>query len=304
MMIKKTGRDASWLGWSVSALLVMASGSAHAIPLPDSSSCTGGSPACLKIKNNSTTGTGFWGEAAGSGIGITGVSATGYGIIGQATGGGVGMLAMSGTANAMFATTGATASTSSGVSGNCSATSGGCVGVKGTVRAQTTGTAVFGDAGNSGTAWAGYFVGDISALNYFNNSDARLKKNVKDLSHATDSVLKLRPVTYQWKSDETVGRNEMGLIAQEVQKVFPDAVRADAQTGMLAVNYTAMVPVLIKSIQEQQETNKRLQAQIDALNQARVSTLQSSMMQPTTLFGGLALLPFACVQLFRRRKAA
>jgi hypothetical protein len=302
-MTKTTsGWDACRLGLSIGTLIFMASGRAHAIPLPDSSVCnlTGN---CLKIRNNAN-GTAILGEAAGSGIGVYGNSATasGYGVIGNSGASGTGVLASSASGNGAFATTGGTTVTAS--TGSCTATSGSCVGVRGTVRPETAGTAVVGDAGNSGSAWAGYFVGDVSAVDYYNNSDARLKKNIQNLSHATESILKLRPVTYQWKRDERGGAQQIGLIAQEVQTVFPNAVRADTTSGMLSVNYTSMVPVLIKSVQEQQATIHRLESRIEALNRERTPTLQSSLMHPASLLGGLALIPLAFVRALRRRKAS
>lgn len=81
---------------------------------------------------------------------------------------------------------------------------------------------------------------------YVQSSDARLKYDVADVSASVLTGLKqLRPRTYNTAGD---GRRKVGLIAQEVQQVFPDLVHED-EAGMLAVNYVALVPMLLKAVQ-------------------------------------------------------
>lgn len=202
-------------GWLLCALLVAASGQAFALTLPDNSSksCT---DQCLKITNTNTTYNAIWGSASGNGQGVMGGSVGGAGVYGFTTSGS-GLLGNSSTGNGAFAQSGGTSSSVAGVVGWCGSNTSStqCRGVKGFVYPGTSGVAVYGDAGNGAQPWAGYFVGDVSALNYFNNSDARLKTNVKDLTHATESLLKLRPVTYQWKERGAESAEQMGLIAQE-----------------------------------------------------------------------------------------
>ena len=56
----------------------------------------------------------------------------------------------------------------------------------------------------------------------FEQSDGRLKKDIKPLSHALDSILQLQGKTYHWKEDTTfANKADIGLIAQHVEKVFP-----------------------------------------------------------------------------------
>lgn len=50
------------------------------------------------------------------------------------------------------------------------------------------------------------------------------------------------------------GKNNLGLIAQELQQVYPQLVEYNAKTDLLSVNYEKLIPVLIGAIQEQQET--------------------------------------------------
>lgn len=117
-------------------------------------------------------------------------------------------------------------------------------------------------------------------------SDARLKSGVINLSHGLDAVLRLRPVTFHWK-DEPTGRPRLGLIAQEVERVIPEVVeRGDSSAAMLAMDYTALVPVLIKAVQEQQAEIARRDAQINTLQQqladlaSRLKSIEQTLPQP------------------------
>ena len=66
-------------------------------------------------------------------------------------------------------------------------------------------------------------------------------------------MLQLRPVSYQWKNGQD-GRRCLGLIAQEAQRVIPEAVNEGSdEDKTLGVKYSDLIPVLINAIQEQQE---------------------------------------------------
>ena len=65
------------------------------------------------------------------------------------------------------------------------------------------------------------------------------------------------------KNDEQQ-RKKIGLLAQEVQKVFPE-VTVEDKNGMLSVNYQALVPVLINALKEQEENYKELENSIEIL---------------------------------------
>ena len=108
-----------------------------------------------------------------------------------------------------------------------------------------------------------------ASLGYFSPSDGRYKKNVAPLSGALDLVRQLRPVRFDWSADEnTNGRiptgRDIGLIAQEVKKVFPQSVRTDSN-GMFAVNYSSLIPVLIQAVNELSERVSRQGGVIDSL---------------------------------------
>ena len=140
-------------------------------------------------------------------------------------------------------------------------------GVSGDVPAANSGSAIVGDAHGSWTAWAGNYNGDVQARGFFTTSDARLKNDVTTLPGGLEQLRRLRPVSYKWKHDGASGTTQVGLIAQEVQQVFPSFIRSDAKTAMLSVNYTQLIPVLIRAVQEQQTIIEQQQAKIQTWEQ-------------------------------------
>lgn len=105
-------------------------------------------------------------------------------------------------------------------------------------------------------------------------SDRRLKTAIEPLAVGLREVIKLRPVSFSPRELDLTAvpttTRHMGLIADEVATVLPGAVQRTANdpNGFAAVDYTSMVPLLIKAIQEQQ-------VQIDALT-ARVAALEGA----------------------------
>lgn len=126
--------------------------------------------------------------------------------------------------------------------------------------------------------------GDLTVPNVYTTSDSRLKENIVPLNETDDSgiqtlenILNMNVVEYNYKdteaenlekasnadlpegvksSIETIKKNNaemaskrhIGLIAQELKEIYPDMVQ-EGQDGYLAVNYSELVPVLIRSIQ-------------------------------------------------------
>lgn len=91
------------------------------------------------------------------------------------------------------------------------------------------------------------------------NSDFRLKKNILPVHNALDGIMRLNGYTYNWKDNSRDESLQIGVMAQEVQKVFPSLVKEDDK-GVLSVNYSGLIPVLIEALKEQQK-------QIDELKQ-------------------------------------
>jgi hypothetical protein len=113
------------------------------------------------------------------------------------------------------------------------------------------------------------------------SSDGRLKENVAGLTYGLDAVRRLRPVAFTWK-DGADDRQHYGLIAQQVREVLPGIVTGgDGDNGILGMNYSELVPVLVKAVQEQQEEIDTQTGQIAAL-EARLAALESSQGGPGT----------------------
>ena len=93
------------------------------------------------------------------------------------------------------------------------------------------------------------------------NSDARLKSNIVSLGSTLSKLLLIDGKAYTMKSNEAI--EKIGLLAQEVQKAFPELVKeAGDEEGTLSVNYQGMIPVLINAIKEQQKQIDELKALI------------------------------------------
>ena len=133
-----------------------------------------------------------------------------------------------------------------------------------------------------GGKYAGYFTGNtyvagtLTANSVVQSSDLRLKENIKPLNardeSALDKLLGMNVVEYNYKKmlpslklpdsvsvDEVlkssgikVDKKHIGLIAQELQELYPELVE-EGQDGYLAINYIELVPVLIRAIQELKE---------------------------------------------------
>ena len=102
---------------------------------------------------------------------------------------------------------------------------------------------------------------DTGAGSWTSASDERLKNISGNIENATKKLNTLRAVNFTWKSDKE-NTNNLGLIAQDVIKVFPELVSESSQDGMYGVRYQDLIPVLVKAIQEQQAQIEELKALI------------------------------------------
>ena len=78
-------------------------------------------------------------------------------------------------------------------------------------------------------------------------SALRYKKSVKSLKKQSTNVYKLRPVHFEWKDSS---RGDIGLIAEEVQKIYPELVSMGIDGQAEGISYTKLTSVLIKTVQE------------------------------------------------------
>ena len=93
------------------------------------------------------------------------------------------------------------------------------------------------------------------------SSDARLKANIVSLGSTLAKLLLIDGKSYTMKKD---GKQKIGVLAQDIQKVFPELVTTDDK-DMLAVNYQGLVPVLINAIKEQDDKISRLEELVEKL---------------------------------------
>jgi len=95
----------------------------------------------------------------------------------------------------------------------------------------------------------------------YSTSDQRLKENVTPIENALDKVKTLTGVEFDWKEETAhvhgYHGHDVGIIAQDVQAVLPEAVRTN-DSGYLSVRYEKMIALLI-------EANKELAARVEEL---------------------------------------
>ena len=96
-------------------------------------------------------------------------------------------------------------------------------------------------------------------------SDRRLKENLLPVSAVSSQLLQLQAYSYNMIGNKEK-RREYGLIAQEVQQVFPELVSVvDPEQGHLGVSYIQLVPLLLEAVKELKAENKDLASQIQEL---------------------------------------
>ncbi len=127
--------------------------------------------------------------------------------------------------------------------------------------------------------------GGLRATSYANISDARFKANVRPIGSALAAVLALRGVRYTWNAlgvqhGGTAGQAQVGLLAQEVEKIYPELVSTGAD-GYKSVNYAQLTPVLIEALKEQQAQLEALKQQNAAAN-TRAAAAEAQATQAAT----------------------
>ena len=113
--------------------------------------------------------------------------------------------------------------------------------------------------------WGGRRWNEVWAANPFiQTSDERLKERIVPIAYGLREILRLRPVSFAWR-DSDDGRAHLGLIAQEVEPLIPEAVRrGEAPEDAWAMTYSSLTPVLVKAIQDQQAIIEGLRERIES----------------------------------------
>lgn len=145
----------------------------------------------------------------------------------------------------------------------------------------------FGIYASTGTSssYAGYFAGNVYSSGNYLGSDRNLKQNISDMSSGMDLINKLHPKAYEYRQDgyfklmNLPSGKHFGLIAQDVEEVFPNLVKETefkpttdlageqnkeklAVINFKAINYTELIPIMVKAIQELSEENKDLKQEL------------------------------------------
>jgi hypothetical protein len=96
-------------------------------------------------------------------------------------------------------------------------------------------------------------------------SDSRLKKDINPLQNSLQKITQLNGYTYNWKNENSDKSLQTGVLAQEVRELFPELVQEDKE-GILSVNYSGLIPVLIESVKEQQKQIDELKKIVEKLS--------------------------------------
>jgi hypothetical protein len=102
------------------------------------------------------------------------------------------------------------------------------------------------------------------------SSSRRVKDDIADMDTGSSGLMKLRPVTFHYKSDQNpAGRTlQYGLIAEEVADVYPGLVAHSTDGQIETVMYQFLPPMLLNEYQKQQRTIDELRVRVEALTQA------------------------------------
>ncbi len=96
------------------------------------------------------------------------------------------------------------------------------------------------------------------------SSDIRLKKNIQKMSDISQKINQIRGVYFDWKDTNRSQNQQIGFIAQEIEKVFPQLVETDAK-GYKSVAYANMTAVLLEALKEQNKRIEYLEKEILAI---------------------------------------
>jgi hypothetical protein len=138
-------------------------------------------------------------------------------------------------------------------------------------------------------------VGSGRAYAWTTYSDSRLKEDQVPITYGLKELMELSPMQYIHHSsiDQSTWAKEniprtIGLIAQEVYKVIPEAVDVpeNSATGLWGLNYDKLIPVLVKGIQEQQQQISSQQLLIESAKQEN-QQLKSELNELKTIVNSL-----------------
>lgn len=104
---------------------------------------------------------------------------------------------------------------------------------------------------------------DVYYNNLYNMSDRNFKKEIEEDYDSYKDLYSVKTYSYKYKNDASE-KQQYGVMAQDMQTIYPELVSDRGEKG-LAVNYTAMIPMLIRAVQDQKQTIDMLQNELSAL---------------------------------------
>ena len=134
------------------------------------------------------------------------------------------------------------------------------------LRIDLDGTVRVVDAGNANAGapddGAGNLVVDnsVTAGTYTSTSSRRFKKKIRNFKNGLETISKLRPVIFDWKNKEI--KNDIGLIAEEVNEVIPNLVGLNNKGEVVGIDYGKLTPILIQAVKELSLEVERLKNKI------------------------------------------
>lgn len=103
-------------------------------------------------------------------------------------------------------------------------------------------------------------VGIVTATDFNSTSDINLKGNIHQIKDPLERIVKINGVGFKWKETQ---ESSMGVIAQDVEEVFPELVKSS--DGRKTVNYNGLVGALIEAVKEQNILIKELTEKVNNL---------------------------------------
>ncbi len=99
------------------------------------------------------------------------------------------------------------------------------------------------------------------------NSDIRLKKNIHSVDSSLTQIAKMNPVTFEWKNPGYPSGRQIGLIAQEIETIYPEVVSTNQETGYKSIAYTKLIPILIQAVKELSTENDFFKKELEKQNE-------------------------------------
>jgi len=249
--------------------------------LRDGSNCSGSAGQLLRSTGSgiewfTSNGTSCTGNIAGTGNGtintltkFTGSTAVGDSVIKEASSN----IGISTTPSASYKLSVGGSVNATGFVGNLtgnitgSTTVGGCMIASGCVQGasfNTVGSAFVGSLNSTGEVRGSSIcsLGTIRASNdiiAFNTSDERLKDNLTCIADSNNIINNLTGYCFDWNDKSEREGSGIGVLAQDVQKVLPNAV-CERDNGYLAVDYIQLIPVMIEELKRLNEIVSKLES--------------------------------------------